>query len=595
MKSFFNTFLACLAAIAACALLFFGIAFLFFAGMVVSSDQPFALDYGTVLQIDLSERIYDAPPENPFGAIDPFTFNVQRGMSLYSVLNAIERAASDPKIEGILLTVNPSASPGLAVLEEIRDELLRFKESGKFIVSYSDYYSQSSYYLSSVADQVYLNPEGSLAWHGMSSQVIFFKGLLDKLDVKPEILRYGDYKSAVEPFISDRMSPENREQQELLVNTIWSNILHDVAISRGLEPAQLDRYASELRITNAHAAVDLSLADGALYNDQVAQEIYLRIYGEYDPDDEPDYISLYHYIHSPAKKRFSIPKRRTKNLLALIYAEGEIVDGAGKDGYIGAETLARRLSDARRDDRVKAVVLRVNSPGGSALASEVIWREMTLLQEVKPVIVSMGNYAASGGYYISCPADVIVANRNTITGSIGVYGLLFNLQDAFRNKLGITVDVARTNPSADLGSAFRPLTIQERNYLQNSVNEVYETFIDHVAQGRNLTVERVDEVGQGRVWAGASAEMIGLTDGTGGLKDAIRLAAVRAGIGNDFKVVSPSDGSDQLSLVMNLLFNAENDILSEQEKNLLKEYRSVREMMERPGVQARLPYLLEMN
>ncbi|MDL2230167.1 signal peptide peptidase SppA [Alistipes sp. OttesenSCG-928-L06] len=595
MKNFWSSFLACLLAIVVGGFVFSMMMFSMLGAMMAafSSEETAYVDYNSVLKIDLSENIMDNPPVNLLGTIDPLTMQVTRSTSLLSVLNAIEQAADDERIEGIYLNIT-SPSVGMGMMEEIRTALARFKEkSGKFILSYSNYYTQGAYYLSSVADKVYVNPEGAVEWKGMASTLMFFKGTLDKLGIKPEVYRVGEFKSAVEPFILDRMSAENRRQYEVLLNSIWDNIVSDIAKARRLDSAVLQGHASTLAVTNPQRAVELGLIDGVKYADEVLAEMNEKVF--YDAEENVEFVTLTEYISAPGG---GSSRRLSKNEVALVYAEGDIVDGGAEEGAIGGDDLAQRLAAVRQDDNVKAVVLRINSGGGSALASEVIWREMTLLQKEKPIVVSMGDYAASGGYYIACPADAIVADKYTLTGSIGVFGLMFKLEDAFRNKLGITTDVVKTNPSGDVGNAFRETTPAERMYIQNSVEDVYRTFVGHVAEGRNLSRERVLDIAGGRVWSGLSAQEIGLVDGHGGLKDAIALAADRAGISDDFRVTTPMDELDQLQQLLNSFFTARIKStrgMSLAERELINEYRSLTRILEQEGVQARMPYKLQIQ
>lgn len=591
MKNFFTTFLACLAAIVASSILLSIISLLMFAGMIaaVSSSKPVSVEPNSVLKIDFSEAITDSPAVNPLSGFNPYTMKMSHSMGLLDVLNAIEKAGEDENIKGIYLNISGMAM-GMATAEEIRNELIKFKETGKFIISYADYYSQGTYFLSSVADKVYVNPEGGLEWQGLASQIMFYKGALDKLGVKPEIVRCGEFKSAVEPFITDKMSPANREQMDVLTGTIWGKFVSDIAKSRSIDSLALQQYASTLALTDARAAAEKKMVDGLKYNDEILKE--LAAMSGKEEDEDPQFISLSDYISYPIS---GSKTKLSKNKVAIVYAEGNIVDGQSEEGMIGGETLAAKLADVRKDDDIKAVVLRVNSPGGSALASEVIWREMTLLQQEKPVIVSMGNYAASGGYYISCPADAILADRMTLTGSIGVFGLMFNVGDALKDKLGVTVDVVKTNESADMGSMFRALSPAEQNYLQNSVNGIYKTFVGHVAKGRNLSEEEVLKIGGGRVWSGISADHIGLIDGFGGLKDAVLLAADRAGVPEDFRVVTPTDDEDQLTMILKTLFKSKMPAIDAQSAMLLEEYGKIKQMMEQTGVQARMPYTIQIR
>lgn len=575
--------------------------YLILAGMAAAlSTGPLKVEANSVLKIDFSTGIKDAPGSSPFN-VGFGGVSVSKANTMLQVVSALEKAASDNNIKGVLIDLTGGGSANLANIEELRSALQEFKESGKFVVSYGDYYSQIGYYLSSVSDAVLLNPVGFLDWKGMSMGVMFYKGLLDKLGVKTEVVRHGTFKSAVEPFILDSMSPENRLQYNTLVESIWEAILDDVSASRGIDGYLLDQYASGLAVRSAGDALQCGFVDALVYRDQAewfvkklagGEDIPVALAklqalgnGTDDDDKEQNYITLGNYISAGV----TFGPRTSKNKVALIYAEGSIVDGGGSEDVVGTD-VAARLARARKDDETKAVVLRVNSPGGSALASELIWREMELTRAVKPVIVSMGGLAASGGYYISCPADLIFTDRTTLTGSIGVFGLLFDVSGAMKDKLGITVDVVRTNPSADWGGMYRGLTQTEREAIQYSIEEVYDTFVSHVADGRNMDWDEVDAIGEGRVWTGANAVELGLADGFGGLKDAIALAADRAGIAEDFRVWQVVDQPDPVLALLESLGGIRSASVEEELGELYQEYKSIREMVSGQGVQARMPY-----
>ena len=593
MNNFFKTFLAALLAIVVANILAGVFLVLVFAGTLaaLSSGSVVSVPSNSILKIELSDPVYDNPPVNPLSTIDFMTMRVQSRMALADILGAIERAAYDPGIKGIYLAPT-SMNMGLATLEEIRRAVIKFRQSGKFVVSYADHYTQGSYYFATAADDIYLNPEGGLSWQGLASNTIFFKGALEKLGIEPEIIRHGEFKSAVEPFILDKMSNDSRYQMELFVNGMWKNILKDISEARGIDASLLYEYATDLSVTDAAGAAAAGMVDGLKYTGEVEQRLRDLV-----GSGEPVFISLGDYMGRPAKGG-----RASKNKIAVVYAEGDIVDGKGAETQIGGETTAARLAKVREDKSVKAVVFRVNSGGGSALASEVIWREMELLRAEKPVVVSMGDYAASGGYYIACPADAILASPYTLTGSIGVFGLMFNAEQGLKEKLGITVDVVKTNPSADLGRAIfgfagvRPMTQYEKNVMQNEVERVYTTFVRHVADGRNLTFDEVDRIGGGRVWAGVNALEVGLIDGFGGLTEAVALAADRAGVSGDYRVVYPSRQQDSFSQIFNMLYDARSGRLLQGEMGaLVEDYQDFVDMLARPGVQAAMPYIIRLE
>ena len=493
---------------------------------------------GNILCINLNENIVDAPAVSIMSGLDATSLTVSETLTTLQVLAAIDNAATDDTIDGICINTEGSGVISMANTEELREALERFKLSGKFIVAYDDSYTQHEYYLASVADKIVLNPEGGLEWRGVSMGLTFYKRMLDKLGVTVEIFRPTAcrYKSAVEPFFLTKMSDANRRQNQEMVSSIWEGICNDVALSRNIDPKQLAKYAEERTIVFAEDALAVGMID------MVAHEDALKgVYEEYGVEVASK-ISLGSYIAN-----LGTPQNRvclgsdipytSQPVVAIIYAEGEIVDGNQyEDGMVYGRRLALELRNAREDDKVKAVVLRVNSPGGSALASEVAWREMVLLQQVKPVVVSMGDMAASGGYYISAPADYIFADKFTLTGSIGVFGMIPNLQKLLEERIGITYDSAYTSPAAEGLSTFSPMSSDERNYIMKGVDRVYNTFTSHVAEGRNLDIDYVLTIAEGRVWSGDMAKEIGLVDEIGGLSKAIAKAVELADIGDNYKL-----------------------------------------------------------
>lgn len=497
----------------------------------------------SVLYINLSEDIIDGPPTSTMGVLDTSTFTFSQPVTILETLTAIENAAKDDRIKGICLNCNGMGIVSATNIEELRGALERFKESGKFVVAYDDMYTQSEYYLATAADQIILQPEGSLEWNGVGMSLTFFKGLMDKLDVKIEVFRPTEckYKSAVEPYIRTNMSAENREQMELITNSMWNDIVRDVAVSRGLNEEDLKRYAENLEINRPEDALERGMIDRIAYEDEVF-DLFYSSGAKRSGYGGPNTISLRDYVTiiNLTPLRVTIGDDRAlegvdKPLVAIIYADGQIVDGnMYMDGYVYGSRLASELRQARLDSRTKAVVVRVNSPGGSALASDIVWREMTLLQQSKPVVISMGEMAASGGYYISAPADYIFANNLTLTGSIGVFGMMFNLEDTLKNKLGITIDTAATSPSAGGITFLGPLTEAQRKSVMVGVDDVYTTFTSIVAEGRNLPIEDVYAIAEGRVWSGSNALSIGLVDEIGGFTHAVAKATQLAGIAKNY-------------------------------------------------------------
>lgn len=578
--NFFKTFLASLLAFIVANFVWFFLFIIIIAGVAAIGSSTTIVEPKSVLKIDLSESIVDQPVNDPLAGFDPMSMNMQKSVSNMQVMNAIESAAQDDNIEGIYINLTGAGTASAALLEEVRDYITAFKESGKFVVAYGEVYSQGGYYLASVADSIYLNPVGEMDWRGLAMQVMFYKGLLDKLGIEPQVFRHGTFKSAVEPYILNRMSPENRTQMETIANSIWGTMVEDIAEERNLSIDSLNMFATDLSAMMAEDALANRMVDGLKYEDEV--EDILREKLELDADEDITFVTLGEYI---AAKPYT--PTYSDNKIEVIYAEGQIVQGASEQGTLGSTTLADQLAEARLDEEVKAVVLRVNSPGGSALASEVIWREMELLRQQKPVIVSMGDYAASGGYYISAPADAIVADATTLTGSIGVFGLMFNAEKALNNKLGITIDVAKTNPSADMGMPFRAVSSTERAKIMRSIEQVYSTFVNHVADGRNMTFDSVDAIGQGRVWTGNDGNRIGLVDEIGGLKYAIAVAADKAECSDDYMVrESMGEPTGLAALLSSLEAHISDRAMRKEMGAMYDEYRSLRALMENEGVQA---------
>jgi protease-4 len=495
-----------------------------------SSDKKEVLEKDSVLKITLDQEIVDRSSEFDFNFNS--VFDDENTLGLNTILKSIDKAKIDDRIKGIYLNIE-NVSASTATLEEIRDKLQEFKDStDKFIIAYGEIYTQKSFYLSSVAHQLYLHPQGALEFKGLSYEGMFFKGALEKLDVEPQIIRHGKFKSAVEPFILDKMSPANKEQVTKLIYSIWKTIKSDVAFGRNLTENTLNNIAQNLNVQSPQDAVDFKLADALIYEDQLMDTLKKKL--NLDSKNELNSITINSYQKvglKSGKKTFS------KDKIAVIYAQGSISSGEGDNESIGSVTTSEAIKQARTDDKIKAIVLRVNSPGGSALASETILREMELAKSSKPVVVSMGDVAASGGYYISCKADTIVANPTTITGSIGVLGILFNIKNMLKNKMGITVDKVKTNPYADLGTPTRALSNQERNMIQQAIERIYDRFITVVSEGRNMTKAQVDSIGQGRIWTGEDALKLGLVDILGGLEDAIEIAAQMADL-KDYRITN---------------------------------------------------------
>lgn len=588
MKEFFKYLLATILGVLITS--FLGI-FIFFGiiGAVMSkSDKPTEVKENSMLVIKFDKEIADRGTKNPMANFDFMSLTPQSTIGLNDILKAIRNAAEDDNIKGIYIE-NENIPGGAATLEEIRNALIKFKESGKFIISYSNVYSQKSYYLSSISDKVLLNPLGVVEWVGLRSEIMFYKHALAKLGVEAQILRHGKFKSAVEPFMYDKMSPENREQIITYMGSIWNHWVDGIAQTRGLDVKKLNLLADNLTVRNAETALEHGLIDSIVYKDQVID--LLKELTNTKQKNDINSVGIEQYAKVPAPRKH---KGLIKEKIAVIYATGNIVMGEKTEGEIGGDGFARSIREARRDSSVKAIVLRVNSPGGSALASELIWREMALAREVKPVIVSMGDVAASGGYYIAAPADVIIASQTTITGSIGVFGMYPNVQEGMNKKLGIHVDVAKTNKSADFGSIYRPLTAEERAVGQLGVEDIYTTFIGHVSAGRGITVEQVDEIGQGRVWSGANAMGIKLVDEFGGLERAIEIAAEKANL-EQYRISElPKQEDPFQALIKELTGSAKIKLFEKEFGMAYKQFERIQSIIENRGVQARIPYDVEL-
>lgn len=537
--SFGKIFLAALLAVVVGSVLSFVIMMGFFSSMsVLMTPKAAAVPESAILKIDFAESIVDLPSSNPMDSFDFMSMSQNSSISLYSALQALDAAAADERIKGIYINLTGMGGASNAIIEEVRDAIVEFKKSGKWVVAYGDRFTQGQYYLCSVADKVYIQPEGTFEWIGNAGQTLFFKGLIDKLGVDVQILRptVCKYKSAVEPYFLTEMSPANRQQMQEMVDGIWSVVTEAVSASRNISVEELNALADNLSVVLPSEAVEHKLVDGLKYADEM-EELFKSEYGI----EKPEYVSLGAYAATltPDMDKLDAPK------VAIVYAQGEVLDGEGPENQIYGYSVAKKIRGVAEDDDVKAVVLRVNSPGGSALAADIVWREVKLLQEKKPVIVSMGDYAASGGYYISAPADAIVADKMTLTGSIGVFGMIPSFGDALKDKLGVTIDGVQTNKYAGMGNGFAPLKEGEYQALMRSVDRVYERFTSLVAEGRNLPIERVLELAEGRVWSGTAAQANGLADTNGGLKAAIAIAIDKAELGDNYQieeVKTPAEG-----------------------------------------------------
>ena len=553
-------------------------------GMVatLSSSDTEKIENNSILELTLNAPIDERATQNPFADMDIPYYNTN-SIGLDDIIASLENAAKDDKIKGVSLNIKSvGASP--ASLEEIRGALVKFKESGKFVYAYSDSYTQGAYYLASAADKVFLNPKGEIDFRGLAFQIMFYKGLIDKLDIDVQVVKCGKFKSAVEPYLLNKMSDANREQLTVLGNSIWGKMLEDMATSRNITVEQLNNVAdSMLILKDIDNAIKLGMVDAFCYptdyRNTLKKEIGVK-------DDEPlNLVSLASY-----RKSFKEDLGKGSDKIAIIYAVGQINDGKGSDNTIGDVTLCREIRRAYKDKDVKAIVLRVNSPGGSALASEIIWNELENAKAAgKKIVTSMGDYAASGGYYISCNSDAIVAQPNTLTGSIGVFGMIPSVQRCLETKLGVTVDVVKTNAHSDM-STLRTMTEEEYNLMQGMVDQTYDTFLTRVSDGRGLTKAQVDSIGQGRVWAGTDALQLGLVDKLGNMKDAIALAAKLAGT-DSYKIVYYPEKKEWFET----LFNKDKEekeisaAIRSELGDLYPTYNALQQIIKAKGVQARMP------
>ncbi|WP_163716369.1 signal peptide peptidase SppA [Mangrovibacterium lignilyticum] len=554
-----------------------------FSAVLSFSDKAVEVEKNSVLLLDLKNEIVERSPNNPFNDLSLPGFSTSGQTGLDDILECIEKAKTDDKIKGIYLC--PSGiRAGIATVEEIRKALIDFKESGKFIYAYGDVFSQKAYFLVSVADQIALNPQGMLELKGLSSVRTFYKNALEKLGIEMQIIRHGKFKAAVEPFIREDMSPENKLQTQTYLNSIWAAMVGDIAESRGLTPEVINQLADSVTFfLPSDDLVSSGLVDTLMYKDELINELK-GMTGVAEKDDIPA-IGVNKYARVPAE---TSGKGLIRDKIAIIYAEGDI-DGTDAQG-IKSEKLSRTIREARRDSSIKAIVLRVNSPGGSAYGSEVIWREVKLAKDTKPVIVSMGDVAASGGYYISAAADTIMADRTTITGSIGIFGMIPNAGELLNDKLGITEDVVSTNANSDLLSVTRPLTSFERNKMQAYIERGYDTFIGRVADGRSMTKEQVDEIGQGRVWASANAKEIGLVDLYGGVNDAVKLAAEMSHL-EDYRITKLPKLKDPFEeLLKDLTGDARSFFMERELGDQYEIYKKLKNVVHSKGIMARMPF-----
>jgi len=566
---------------------------IFFFGIILigalfgGGEETVTVKNNSVIELDLSEIKEDYAGKTNFKDFDYFDVN-HDGLS--DVLKAIEYAKTDDKIKGISI-LNDASNLGIAQTKALRDQLEDFKKSGKFVYSYADMYSQKDYYLNSVANTIYINPIGELNFKGLSAEIMFYKDFEEKSGLKMEVIRHGKYKSAVEPFLENKMSDANREQTTQLLNSIWGSVVTDIAKSRKITPLRLNQIADGLLVRTPEMAKAEGLVDKIAYEDVYHNDIKKAL--QVNADEDYDKVDIKDYAEKVATSNIDLT---SNDVIAVIYAQGEIGSGEGDVNEIGEGSMRRSLQEARKNKNVKAIVLRINSPGGNALTSELIWREIELTKKVKPVVVSMGDYAASGGYYIACNANKIYAEANTITGSIGVFGILPNFTEAVK-KLGINVEQVKTNPNASEYSPFQPLDANYRGFAQEGVEKIYGVFVKRVADGRKLTTTQVDAIGQGRVWSGQDALKIGLVDKIGGMDEAIQEAA-RLGKTNKFRTQDFPEYEKEFGDILSKFGLAQSkesiikEAVGEQNFEILKH---IKQMTAQKGVQARMAYELKIK
>jgi protease-4 len=589
MKNFLKYTLATITGIIITSILFFVVMLASLSALVASGDKAVSIKDNTVLVLKAGITIPDRGNQNPLAGFDLFDMTLTSTPGLNEILQNIEKATYDKKVRGILIE-NGLLPSGWATTEEIRNALENFRMKGKFVISYSDYVlTQECYYLSTAADKIYINPGSMIDFKGLSSEVMFYKKALEKIGVEVQVTRHGKFKGAVEPFLLDKLSDENRAQIKDYAGSIWNHVIDDISKSRGITVQQLNVLADNLAGNIASKALEAKLVDGLMYRDQLIDT--LKSLSGTSADKELELVSMFKYTKVPdPNKTFSV-----KNRISVIYAEGNIVTGKGNDNNIGGNYYADVIRKERKDTSVKAIVLRVNSPGGAAIAADIMWRELELASKVKPVVVSMGNYAASGGYFISAPATKIYADPTTISGSIGVFGLIPNAGKLLEQKLGLSTEIVSTNKNSEFPSIYRPMNSYEKEMMQLSIEQIYSDFVNKVAAGRKLTYQSVDSIGQGRVWSGTSALKVNLVDEMGGLEAAIKGAAELAGIEKYSIRELPVIEDPYTKILSQLGGEIRMNILKKELGESVKYYNMVQELKDLSGIQARLPYFIEIH
>ncbi len=592
MKDFLKFTLATVTGIILSSIVLFIISMVTLFGIMSASDTETIVKKNSVMMLDLNGTLIERTQEDPLGILSQLFGDGSNTYGLDDILSSIQKAKENENIKGIYLQAS-SLGTSYASLQEIRNALLDFKESGKFVIAYADSYTQGLYYLSSAADKVLLNPKGMIEWRGIASAPLFYKDLLQKIGVEMQVFKVGTYKSAVEPFIATEMSPANREQVTAFITSIWEQVTKGVSASRNIPVDSLNVYADRmLMFYPSEESVKCGLADTLIYRNDVRN--YLKKLVEIDEDDNLPIVGLSDMMN--VKK--NVPKDKSGNIVAVYYASGEITDypssATSEDGIVGSKVI-RDLRKLKDDTDVKAVVLRVNSPGGSAFASEQIWHAVKELKTKKPVIVSMGDYAASGGYYISCVADTIVAQPTTLTGSIGIFGIIPNVK-GLTDKIGLSYDVVKTNKYADFGNIMRPFNEDERSLLQMMITEGYDTFVSRCAEGRQMPKEAIEKIAEGRVWTGETAKKLGLVDELGGIDKALDIAVAKAGI-ERYTVVSYPAKQDFFSSLLDTKPTnyVESQLLKSKLGEFYQQFGLLKNLQEQSMIQARIPFELNIK
>lgn len=590
MKEFFKYVLATVVGVIAVSVIGFLLFFMTIGILISTTEKQVSVQNNSMLVLDLERQIVERAPNDPFQDLDIPGFPQLKTIGLDDIQSSLQKAVHDDHIKGVYLKLS-MINGGMASVEEIRNALIAFKDScDKPVYAYGDMYDQKSYYLATVADEIVVHPLGSVDFRGLGGEMMFYTKALEKLGIEMQIVRHGKFKAAVEPFMLEKMSEENREQQLTYMGSLWNHMLNGISETRNIAVDQLNLLADEVQtFRQGEKAVESGLVDAAKYKDEVLDD--LREIAGIEKKKGVPIIDATNYAKVQVK---GAEKPFSRNKIAVVYASGDIGMSMGGEAIIGDE-IGKEIRKVRQDSSYKAIVLRVNSPGGAVFDSEVIWREVKLAAEEKTMVVSFGDVAASGGYYIACSADQIVAHPNTITGSIGIFGMIPNMGELFNDKLGITTDVVKTNKNSDLLSVTRPMTEYERMLMQQNIEEGYDLFISHVADGRNMTKEQVDEIGQGRVWSGENAKELGLVDEFGGLQEAVKLAAEIEGLENYRTVALPA----QLDPFQQIFKSGTDNVRARFLKNELGEkyryYEYFKRSSQMKGIFARMPYDLYVN